>query len=410
MAVRRKRTNRVGNNNPNNSVTTIQSTLSRTIALLLGSASLALAQIDPYPRSLLQLGYDQSLSSQGPQSLYAYYYFNNPAFLRTNMALRLAVAPVYFDGELGFRQLLSPHTDVGIGISGGGFGENYYEVRQGHYYKDESFDGSGGGASLNLYHLFNPAQRIPLHLVVQGGTHYSTYSTTKKTADEFQLPADRMNTFVRAGLRLAGGQPMLYPDLAMELSVWFERQWRSDAGAYGFAGDRSVQPTTDLYWLYAGLSYAWTNTGNQFTMALAAGSSENADRFSAWRLGGVLPLAAQFPLTLPGYYYEEISARTFAHVSACYVMPLSHDHQWQLRIGVASAYVDYLPGFEQPGHWLTGAGPSLSYTSRSEVWRVVLRYGYGFNALRDGEEGAHSVGVLYQYNFQQRKSRHAAAK
>ncbi len=75
------------------------------IALVLGDVSSALAQIDPYPRSLLQLGYDQSLSGQGPQSLYAYYHYNNPEFLRTNVTLRLAVAPVYFDGEIGFRQL-----------------------------------------------------------------------------------------------------------------------------------------------------------------------------------------------------------------------------------------------------------------------------------------------------------------
>ena len=53
------------------------------IGFALGSASKALAQIDSYPRSLIQLGYDQSLSGQGPQSLYAYYYYNNPAFLRT---------------------------------------------------------------------------------------------------------------------------------------------------------------------------------------------------------------------------------------------------------------------------------------------------------------------------------------
>jgi hypothetical protein len=41
---------------------------------------------------------------------------------------------------------------------------------------------------------------------------------------------------------------------------------------------------------------------------------------------------------------------------------------------------------------------------------VVVRYGYGINALRDGQEGAHSVGVLYQYDFGQRKLRHAKAK
>jgi hypothetical protein len=375
------------------------------ITLMLGGVSPARAQIDPYPRSLLQLGYDLPLTGQGPQSLYAYYYYNRPGFLRTNVTLRLAVAPVYLDGELGFRQLLSPNTDVGIGINGGGFGENHYEVRQGRYFKDESFDGHGGGASLNLYHRINPAHLIPLNVVVKGGVHYSTYSAADKTDASFSLPEDRVSTFARAGLRFAGKEPMLYADLAMEVSVWFERQWRLEDGAYGFAGDRRVQPSVDLYWLYAGFSYAWTNTGNQLTFALTAGGSEHADRFSAWRLGGVLPLAAEFPLTLPGYYYQELSAERFLHLSAAYVAPLSADHRWQLRLGVASAWVDYLPGLEQPGHWHTGAGPSLSFTSRSEVWRVIVRYGYGFNALRDGEDGAHSVGALYQYNFAQRRQR-----
>lgn len=375
------------------------------IGLLLGSTTTTSAQVDPYPRSLLQLGYDQSLSGHGPQSLYVYYYYNSPAFLRTNVALRLAVAPVYFDGELGFRQLLSPNTDVGIGLNGGGYGENYYEVRRGDYVKGESFAGHGGGASLNLYHRMNPAQFIPLNLVLKAGGRYSTYSAADKTDPQFQLPKDRATPFTRAGLRFAGKEPMLYADLAMEMSVWYERLWRLNDSTYGFANNRRVQPTTDLYWLYAGLNYAWTNTGNQFTFGLTAGGSENADRFSAYRLGGVLPLASEFPLTLPGYYYQEISARRFAHLSAAYVAPLSEDHRWQLRLGAASAYVDYLPGLEQSGRWHTGVGPSLSFTSRSEVWRVILRYGYGFNAARDGHDGAHSVGLLYQYNFEQRKLR-----
>ena len=379
-------------------------------ALLLGSAFAVWAQIDPYSRNLLELGYDYSLSGQGPQSLYAYYYYNNPALMNTNIALRLAVAPVYFDGELGFRQLLSPHTDVGLGLSGGGFGENYYEIRQGQYFKDESFDGHGGGASLNLYHLINPRQMIPLNAVVQGGFHYSTYSRTDRTADSFQLPANRENTFLRAGLRFAGKEPMLYPDLAMEVSVWFERQWRFNGSMYGFADDPlQVQPTTDLYWLYAGLNYAWTNTGHQFTFGLTAGGSENTDRFSAWRLGGVLPLAAEFPLTLPGYYYQELSAQRFVHLSGSYVMPLSADHRWQARLGAASACLDYLAGFAQSSRWQTGVGAALSYTSRNQVWRVIARYGYGFNALRDGREGAHSVGLLFQYNFQQRKQGNGTA-
>lgn len=388
---------------------TLRITLATAVGFALGCASLARAQVDPFPRSLLQLGYDQSLSGTGPQSLYAYYYYNNPAFLRTNMALRMAVAPVYFYSELGFRRLL-PRTDVGIGISGGAFGENYYEINQGDYIKSQSFNGSGGGASLNLYHLVNPGQVIPLNVIVQAGGNYTAYSDARKTDEQFQLPDDGINTFARAGLRFAGIEPMLYADLAMEVSVWYEQQWRFNDGPYGFAGDRSVVPATGLYWLYAGLSYAWTNTGNQFTFAVTAGGSREADRFSAYRLGGVLPLAAEYPLTLPGYYYQEISARGVVHLSASYVAPLSTDHRWQLRLGAASAYVDYLQGFEQPNHWNTGVGPSLSFTSRSEVWRVILRYGYGFNALRDGQEGAHSVGVLYQYNFVRQKYRNETAK
>ncbi len=370
------------------------------VILALGGAVVAPAQIDPYARNLLQLGYDQPLEGRGPQALYAYYYYNNPElFQNTNRALRVAVAPVYFDGELGFRELLSPHTDLGLGISGGGFSDNYYEVRRGHYRRDESFEGYGGGGALKVYHLVNPEQMIPLHAVVHGGFHYSTYARTEDTSPIFELPDDDLNPYVRAGFRLAGKEPLLYPDLAMELSVWYERQWRLDANDYGFANDRRNQSAVELYWLYACLNYAWTNTGHQFAFAFTAGDSQNADRFSSWRLGGVLPLAAEFPLSLPGYYYQEISAQRFAHMAASYVIPLSDDHSWQLRFGAASAYVDYTPGLGQTGHWHTGVGPDLSYTSPNDFWRIILRYGYGFNAERDGREGAHSVGLLCQFNF-----------
>src|ERR1700710_1671684 len=93
------------------------------------------AQIDPIHRNLLELGYDQPLTGQGPQGIYAYYYYNTPDLFNTNTALRLAIAPAYVDGELGFKQLLSPTTDVGFGFNGGLYGANYYEVRQGQYYK-----------------------------------------------------------------------------------------------------------------------------------------------------------------------------------------------------------------------------------------------------------------------------------
>ena len=61
--------------------------------LLLLGAGTGLAQIDPFHRNLLELGYDQPLVGHGPQGIYAYYYYNNPEICGTNTALRAALAP-----------------------------------------------------------------------------------------------------------------------------------------------------------------------------------------------------------------------------------------------------------------------------------------------------------------------------
>jgi hypothetical protein len=361
------------------------------------------AQIDPEHRNLLELGYDQPLEGQGPQGVYAYYYYNNPDFFNTNLDLRLAIAPAYVDGELGFKQLLSPTTDVGLGFNGGVFGANYYEVRQGQFYKNESFNGDGGGVALSVYQLLNPGMLIPINLVARGGMRDSTFTDTSDTAGDFTLPGNQVEGYTREGIRVAGKEPVLYPDLGLELSVWFERQWRLDSQPYGFSDDRSISPNVNLYWLYAGLNYAWTNSGQKIEFAFTAGGSSGADRFSAWRLGGVLPLVSEFPLMIPGYYYEELTAMRFQHFYGDYDVPLDSEHRWDFRLEAATAHLDYLPGFEQRSSWQTGAGGGISFAPKNKSFKVILRYGYGFNAIRNGHEGAQSVGVLFQYNFEKLK-------
>jgi hypothetical protein len=139
------------------------------------------AQIDPEPRNLLQLGVNQSLHNDGPTAAYAFYYWNRPNVPATNMTLRLAIAPVYVDAELGFKGLLGQNTDLGVGVFGGGFYNSYYEVRQGNYYRDESFDGHGGGAALSVYHNFNPDATVPLNGIVRAGMNYHVFSDTSDT-------------------------------------------------------------------------------------------------------------------------------------------------------------------------------------------------------------------------------------
>src|SRR5512135_3558019 len=133
-------------------------------------------QIDPVKRELFQFGYNAALEGHSPLAAYAFYYRNQPDFLRTNLTLRLSVAPTYLDSELGIRHAISEYTDVGIGLAGGGFADDYSEVRQGTFYPTESFTGHNAQTSLSVYHLFNPCQKIPLHGVVSGIAHYSVFS------------------------------------------------------------------------------------------------------------------------------------------------------------------------------------------------------------------------------------------
>ena len=75
---------------------------------------------------------------------------------------------------------------------------------------------------------------IPLYLVLRGTAHYTTFDRNDSTAPGFQPPHDRGEFRIRSGLRWGGIEPILFPALAMELCVWYERRFRTDSGAYHF--------------------------------------------------------------------------------------------------------------------------------------------------------------------------------
>src|SRR5690242_3469690 len=237
--------------------------------------TVASAQIDPVKRDLLQFGYNQPLEGKAPISGYAFYYRNQPDFLRTNMTLRLAIAPVYLDSELGFVHGLGPQTDFALGAAGGGFADSYYEIDGGQYHSGQSFEGHGGEFSASMYHLFNPDDRIPLYYILRGTAHYSTYSQSSSTVASFQTPGDGPTFTVRTGLRWGGIEPTLYPELAMELSVWYEGLFRGNPGSYGFNGDREIEPSSHLFWSAAALSYTLPESKQNFYARLVARSEEH---------------------------------------------------------------------------------------------------------------------------------------
>ena len=360
----------------------------------------ASAQIDPVKRQLFQFGYNAALKGHAPLSGYAYYYRNDPGFLRTNLTLRLAVAPVYLDSELGISHALAEFTDIGVGLAGGGFADTYSEIREGKYRPKESFNGHGCETSLSLYHLINPHRRIPLNLVVRGILHHSIYDGEGDTDPAFELPHDRTTCSIRTGLRLGGQEPILFPSLAMELSAWYRGDFRTDADDYGFNNDRNVESDSHLFWGQALLAYTLPELKHNFRVSLTVGASIDADRFSAYRLGALLPLAAEFPLSLPGYFFEELSAERFALMGASYLMPLDRKQRWHLNAQVTTAYVDYLDDLEQPNRWNTGVAGGILYRSPEDFLKVLFVYAYGVDAIRGEHRGAHSVGVLLQFDLE----------
>ena len=221
------------------------------------------AQIDPVQRDLIQIGYNQAVEGHAPFAGYAFYYHNQPDFLRTNLTLRLAVAPVYLDSELGFVHGLGPNTDFDLGLAGGGFGDNYYEIHGGTYYPGESFDGHSAEISASIYHLFNPASEIPLNFILRGTAHYSVFARNDDTASNFQLPSDRGDFGVRAGLRWGG-----IVGLFSERIRIFSRDAEKAAVCRGLDGERSSQ------------RLGYVDLGSLLDIGLGAGGNLNRFNFA----------------------------------------------------------------------------------------------------------------------------------
>jgi hypothetical protein len=379
------------------------------LALLLAwTAVPARAQLDPERRRLLQFGYDLPLDARGPLGAYAFYYFSDPEIFKKGPSFRIAVAPVYLDSETGFKDALGPDTDLGLGLAGGAFAQGHAEMRQGRYVREESFEGDGFAPSVSVYHLFDPGREIPLSGLLRAGASYSTYGVGQYTAPKFELPADHVDLVGRAGLRLGGEAPELSTKEAMELSAWYEGRTRSRAGDFGYAGDRRLNATSHLFWARALIAYT-LDSERRFEAAVTAGTSLDADRLNAYYLGGELPLAAEFPLGIPGYFNGELAASRFVHLGGRYDLPLAW-RPFKMTLSADAANVRPLPGMGQSGPWNSGASLGTEYAPRDKIWKADLAYAYGFRAKRGGRRGAQAISLLVQWDLGVRADRARAAK
>ena len=276
---------------------------------------------------------------------------------------------------------------------------SYQEVDEGRWYKDQSFDGNGGGGSVSIYHRFNPDQHIPLTGVLRTTMDYNSFATTDNTGKGFILPQNQPMITYRAGLRWGGKEPMLGPILGLELSGWYELEQRTAPGGYGYGNDRELERTSQRFFGRAQLNYTTLEYKHYIVGGLQGGGTINADRLSAYRLGGVLPYTKEFPLPIPGYFFQELSAKSFGLAYGTYTIPFGSQDQWSIIGSGSAAVVDYVEGTGQPGAFNSGVGAGVGYSAPSKRWKIMSLFGYGFEAHRQDGQSGYSLGMAFQYNF-----------
>jgi hypothetical protein len=367
-------------------------------AALLGVAATAAAQVDPEPRANLELGVEGPLRGDGPLSGYAFFLWNRPHFVEEDWYLRVILAPTFVTSELVVDRWPADGHALGFGAGGGLFPYNFDELRGGSHIEGESFWGHGGEATLTYYRRLTLWDVLPIEGQLRLRPQYVAYDKNG-TDSAFRLPADTPIVHGRAGIRVGGVPPELLPELALELSLWYEASYRAVADAYGFEdAPRSLEHLTDRAWARAG-GIAKLPGGHSLRAFVTGGTAERTDALSTFRMGSGLPFRSEFPLVLHGYYVDEVFARRFVLVNVAWRLPLPvAGDRVKLQLSFDYARVDYAAGHDLPRNGLRGVGADLciQLTSRATL---VLGYGYGLDAPRGDRFGGHEAQTLLELRF-----------
>jgi hypothetical protein len=354
--------------------------------------------IDAESRTYIEGGVETPLQGNGPLTGYGYFFYTRPHFLDEDLYLRLVIPPGYLISELIRDHWPSQNSAVGVGVSGGLWAESQVEFRDGRFEKDESFSGHSAGGTLAYYLRGRKVGPLPLEGQIRANPKYVWYDRTGDTSRHFHLPENSAIYDVRAGVRLGGVPPELFPNAALELSLWHTVSYRDQAGRYGFAErPEETEHLTQRTWTRVGGIY--TFWGTQASAFLNAGIAEDTDALSAFRLGGGLRLRAEFPLMLHGYNVEEIFARRFLLVNLAYRFPIwPGQDRVHLQLLADYARIDYIHGHRLPRSNLAGVGANLSVALTKRI-TLVVGYGYGIDAPRNHSFGGHDIDTQFEFKY-----------
>jgi hypothetical protein len=211
-------------------------------------------------------------------------------------------------------------------------------------------------------------------------------------------PPDFFTQSLQAEMRFGGIEPGLLNQRGLEVYLEADANYRSGFDAFGPVGGPVLGHQSQYERLFGTIGFRYPIKGVTPSVRVFAGYGNHLDEISAWKLGGNLVNVEPYSYTLHGYYLRELSADRFVASNLALSVPINDDHKialhfygdWAVARGVAPMARDY------DNYFGTGAGISFRGPWKSDV---LFSYGYGFNAVRNGDRGGHEIAVGLERQF-----------
>ncbi len=375
------------------------------IGLLALTAAPLHAQVDIEHRRTLTL---QSAFpvGEGEEQLggFGYFWFNENHYPWDHTALRALFAGVYGDVELSYFLPAQPQTAIGLGGGGGFFIDSITPYRAGERLSGQQFYGDNVNARVFINHElaqipFGDLGRLPVNIrgtYLVSGSFYRDASSTSS----FTVPDDFLTQTLLAELRFGGIEPGLTAKRGAELYLAAEANYRSGFEAFG--PDGALFPVhRDYRRLFGSLGGKIPIKKTVLVLRVGGGLGEELDELSAYKLGGHLLGADAYSYPLHGYYTREFFADDFGLANAEFLFPIRESCELAGHLygdyAIARTF-DVATGVANEWHSFVGVGAGVSFRA---VWDIhaLITYGYGVNAVRNGDHGGHEVGLALEKNF-----------
>jgi len=353
-------------------------------------------QVDVESRRTLIVQTGFPLRGDEQPTAFGYFWFNQNDYPWTNTALRVIFAGVYADSEFSYFLPANTNIAIGAGLGGGFFLDSVIPYQDGELLSKQRFYGDVADARVFVNETIPNPSPLPLNLRATYGVSGSFFRKTASTT-AFTLPDDFFTQTLMAEFRFGGIEPGLIARRGAEVYLAADANYRS--GFEPFGPNAALLPAHSEYQrVYGSLAAKIPLQQTTFYARVGGGLGEHLDEISAYKVGGNLLGVEPFAVTVHGYYTREFLADDFGVANLELRQQLTQQYAITAHLYGDWAIVKPVPPELPDWHNIFGVGAGLSFRAFWDInWLVT--YGYGINALRDGDHGGHEIGLGLQKEF-----------